>query len=406
MTPAARTVCGDTRGPSGPDILGAVLRRKDRVAPSSRRSVALIVTPRYLPLLGGMERECALLAQQFRSLGWDTVVITEKFGMPLPARRTEDGITVLRVPSTPRRTTVVQLRVAASLAVLLLRYRRRVGFAVVRTFTLPALVVGLLKALRLLSFPTLVTAETGGEEDDVVALERRPVFRLARAIVARNDVLNGLCQSNVDHLRAAGFPAEKITMVPNGIDTAAWYTTKSPSKVRRFLFLGRIEASKGVYELIEAVDQVRRRHPDVSLAVAGEGDARDDLERRCAELGLSSTVRFLGRVPYETLGDVFNGCDCLVLPSHSEGMPLSVLEAAAHHRVLIVTEVGDIATLFRDRIRTCAPRDVAGLVGAMDDAVRSTHHATDYDDIIREVSIERVADALLRLLLDTQRPDP
>jgi glycosyltransferase involved in cell wall biosynthesis len=353
-----------------------------------------------------MERECALLARQLRSLGWDTVVMTEKFGMPLPARRTEDGITVLRVPSAPRRTAFVQLRVAANLAVLLLRYRRRAAFAVVRTFTLPALVVGLLKTVRLLQFPTLVTAETGGEEDDVVALGRRPLFALTRGIVARNDVLNGLCQSNVDHLHAAGFPAKKITMVPNGIDTTAWYTTESPSKVRRFLFLGRIEAAKGVYELIEAVDQVRRQHPDVSLAVAGEGDARDDLERRCAELGLSSTVRFLGRVPYETLGDVFDDCDCLVLPSYSEGMPLSVLEAAAHHRVLIVTDVGDIATLFGKRIRTCAPRDVAGLAAAMDDAMRSAQHATDYDEIIRGVSIEHVADTLLRLLLDRSAAAP
>jgi glycosyltransferase involved in cell wall biosynthesis len=383
-----------------------VLRRKDRVASSSRRSVALIVTPRYLPLLGGMERECALLARQLRSLGWDTVVITEKLGMALPARQIEDGTTVLRVPSRPRRTAFVQLRVAAALAILLLRYRRRARFAIVRTFTLPAMVVGLLKAMRLIAFPTLVTAETGGEEDDVVALERRPFFRFSRAIVARNDVLNGLCQSNVDHLHAAGFPAEKITKIPNGIDTSAWQTTSSPSSVARFLFLGRLEAAKGVYELIEAVHQLRREHPDVSLAVAGEGEARDDLERRCAELELTSTVRFLGRVPYETLGEVFRDSDCLVLPSYSEGMPLSVLEAAAHHRVLIVTEVGDIATLFGDRIRTCPPRDVPALVAAMDDAVRSANPATEYGDIINDVSIERVADALVTQLLGSRSSRP
>jgi glycosyltransferase involved in cell wall biosynthesis len=347
-----------------------------------------------------MERECALLAGQLRSLGWDTVVITEKLGMALPARQIENGITVIRLPSVPRRTAFVQLRVAAALAILLLRYRRRARFAIVRTFTLPAIVVGLLKALRLIGFPTLVTAETGGKDDDVVALERRPFFRFSRAIVARNDVLNGLCQSNVDHLYAAGFPAEKITRIPNGIDTSAWQTTTSPSSVTRFLFLGRLEASKGVYELIEAVNQLRREHPGVSLAVAGEGEARDDLERRCEELELTSTVRFMGRVPYETLGDVFNDCDCLVLPSYSEGMPLSVFEAAAHHRALIVTEVGDIATLFGDRIRTCPPRDVSALAAAMDDAVRTTKHATEYEDIILEVSIERVAHALVTRLLD------
>ena len=57
-------------------------------------------------------------------------------------------------------------------------------------------------------------------------------------------------------------------------------------------------------------------------------------------------MTFAGRAEYDELSDLFVAHDCLVLPSFSEGMPLSVLEAAAHHRVLVVTDVGDMRRLF------------------------------------------------------------
>ena len=360
--------------------------------------MALIVTPKYLPLLGGMERECALLAAQFRRDGWEPLVITEQLGLPLPRRRVEDGITVLRMPSSAERSIVVQLRVAALLALLLLRHRREVAFAVVRTMTLPALVVGLLKRLRLLRYPTLVTAETGGAEDDVVALGRRPLFPVSRLLVSGHDHLNGICQANVDHLRELDFPREKITLIPNGIDTSMWAGTPAPERVDSFLFLGRIEPAKGVHELVEAFRVVHARHPRISLTFAGDGPSRAQLEARCAALGLEDAVSFVGRVDYADLGALFGEVDCLVLPSYSEGMPLSVLEAAAHRRVLIVTDVGDMRRLFGGRIRICPPRDEQALAEAMEAAVSDPHPAADYEDVIRTVAIESVARELAERL--------
>ncbi len=353
--------------------------------------VALIITPRYLPLLGGMERECALLATEFKRQGWEPVIVTEQLGMDLPRDVEADGIRVIRIPSSETRSLGVQLRVATAMTLVALRLRRRTAFAVVRTTTLPSLVIGLMKALRLIRFPTLVTAETGGEEDDVVALARRPLFGVSRRLVSANDLLNGLCQANVDHLREFGFPEEKISMIPNGIDTAAWEATRPPERVRRFLFLGRVEPLKGVFELMDAFAAVHARHPDATLTMAGEGPSVPDLRGRAGELGLEGAIRFAGRVPYEELGALFGETDCLVLPSYSEGMPLSVLEAAAHHRVLIVTEVGDMRRLFGDRIRLVRPRDTEALTAAMEEAATDESPATDYAEVVGSVAIETVA---------------
>jgi glycosyltransferase involved in cell wall biosynthesis len=354
--------------------------------------VALIVTPKYLPFLGGMERECALLAAEFRRRGFEVVIVTEQLGLDTPRLEEEaDGVRVHRVPSSPERTLRVQLAVAARMAMLVLRYRRRTAFAVVRTVTLPAVLVGLLKLLRLIRFPTFVTAETGGVADDVVALAERPLFGVSRALVAAHDRLNGICQANVDHLRQYGFPGEKITAIPNGIDTTAWERSSPPERVRRFLFLGRLDPEKGLFELLDAFAQVHGRHPDATLTIAGEGPALDELRERAGE-----AVQFLGRVPYEDLGRVFDEHDCMVLPSYSEGMPLSVLEAAAHRRPMIITDVGDIRQLFGDtRIRIIPPRDTGALAAAMEAAVTDPSPSADYDEVIRRVSIASVAGEIL-----------
>src|SRR3954447_19724559 len=365
------------------------LRAADSLA---RMSLALIVTPKFLPLLGGMERECALLAGELRRRGYEVVIVTEQLGLDTPLREEADGVRVHRVPSSPERSLRVQLAVAARMAWLVMRYRRA-AFGIVRTTTLPAVLVGLLKKLRLIRFPTLVTAETGGVADDVVALAERPLFGVSRALVSAHDRLNGICQANVDHLREYGFPGEKITLIPNGIDTSAWSASAPPPQVRRFLFLGRLDPEKGLFELLDAFARVREEHPEVSLTIAGEGPALAELRARAG-----AGVSFAGRIPYEELGAVFDAHDCMVLPSYSEGMPLSVLEAAAHRRAMIITDVGDVRLLFGERVRIIPPRDVSALTAAMKDAVAGGVPAADYADVIRRVSIANVTDELLGAL--------
>jgi glycosyltransferase involved in cell wall biosynthesis len=87
----------------------------------------------------------------------------------------------------------------------------------------------------------------------------------------------------------------------------------------------------------------------------------------------------------------------MVLPSYSEGMPLSVLEAAAHHRILVATDVGDIRALFGDRVHLCAPRSASALEAAMEVAA-TAEPAADYADVMARVSIETVAGAILEQL--------
>jgi glycosyltransferase involved in cell wall biosynthesis len=88
----------------------------------------------------------------------------------------------------------------------------------------------------------------------------------------------------------------------------------------------------------------------------------------------------------------------MVLPSYSEGMPLSVLEAAAHRRAMIITDVGDVRALFGDSIWIVAPRDLEALTAAMRAAVAGGPPSADYAQVIERVSIENVTTQILEAL--------
>ncbi len=176
-------------------------------------------------------------------------------------------------------------------------------------------------------------------------------------------------------------------------------STHPPGEVRRFLFLGRVFAAKGLFELIDAVSTLVSEHRDITLTIAGAGPDEQALRQRSSELGIEASVTFAGRVEYEELKDLFAAHDCLVLPSYSEGMPLSVLEAAAHRLVLVVTDVGDMRRLFDGRAFICPPRDVKALTESMRAAIESAEPMADYGPIISEISIKTVARRLVGQLL-------
>lgn len=99
-------------------------------------------------------------------------------------------------------------------------------------------------------------------------------------------------------------------------------------------FVGGLFDYKGVYDLADAVQHTST---EPTVVIAGDGPARSGLER---EFG-ADTV-FLGSVPYEQMPAVYAAFDALVLPSHTEGLPRVLLEAAASELPVIATRVGGV----------------------------------------------------------------
>jgi len=133
----------------------------------------------------------------------------------------------------------------------------------------------------------------------------------------------------------------------------------------KILFLARLEPAKGVLETLEAVEKLLHRGIDVSLTIAGNGPALEDLQRFLdAHRGLGASVELAGYVRGEAKRALFLRHHVYCFPSeYWEGMPNSVLEAMALAMPIVTCPVGGLADFFEDgRMGHLVPRRDASLV--------------------------------------------
>lgn len=133
------------------------------------------------------------------------------------------------------------------------------------------------------------------------------------------------------------------------------------------LFVGRLRIRKGVEVLLEALAGLRRRFPSTVLRIAGDGEHRERLERKAAELGLESSVVFLGTCGAARVRALLEGAAALVVPSTYEGMPLVVLEAMEAGVPVVASRVSGIPEVVVDGGTgwLVPPEDPAALAGAL-----------------------------------------
>ena len=128
------------------------------------------------------------------------------------------------------------------------------------------------------------------------------------------------------------------------------------------LFLGRLEAAGGVFDLLEAVSGLRTAVPDVRLLCAGDGD-RDAVARHARRLGIGDAVKFTGWVGPSGKRALLESAAVLALPSYDAALPAALLEAMAAGMPVIASRVGGIPEVVVDGVNgfLCAPGDLATL---------------------------------------------
>jgi poly(glycerol-phosphate) alpha-glucosyltransferase len=163
---------------------------------------------------------------------------------------------------------------------------------------------------------------------------KKRVFRwLAEdRILSHAAAIHALCAPEAAAVRKLGF-SNPVVIIPPGLDI----DPRSDADVSRarepvILFLGRLHPKKGVDVLSAAFERVAAKHPAWHLLIAGPDQAglRNGLEERARAAGLEARTSFVGPVYGAEKSAVLRSAAIFALPSHSEGVPIAVLEAMAH----------------------------------------------------------------------------
>jgi len=167
------------------------------------------------------------------------------------------------------------------------------------------------------------------------------------------DQITSLFERNANIQKEFGAPAEKITIVPNGVGRElldAPNPEREPGRKPTVGFLGRVVPIKDIKSLLRAAAIVVKDLPDAQFIIAGPTDEEPAYYHSCIELArqldISENIHFAGTVkPGEFLCEI----DVNVLSSVSEGMPFSILEGFAIGVPAVSTDVGACRELIEGR---------------------------------------------------------
>ncbi len=213
-------------------------------------------------------------------------------------------------------------------------------------------------------------------------------YRLTRAlethVFQRADGVTTICEGLRAEIAGRGIPAERITVIPNAVDTDSFsFGAEARPDLQDSLglrgktvlgFIGSFYAYEGLPLLLNALPDLVARHPDLRLLLVGGGPQEAAVAALVNQLGLQEVVVTTGRVPHDRVQDYYNLVDIFVYPRLPMRLtelvtPLKPLEAMAQGRLVVASDVGGHRELIRhgETGMLFAAGQVDSLAAAVDD---------------------------------------
>lgn len=194
-----------------------------------------------------------------------------------------------------------------------------------------------------------------------------------RTNLAGASCLHALTRAEADDYRRFNCKVP-IAVIPNGVRipeqvSSDLFLAQNPSlKGKRIiLFLGRIHFKKGLNLLVEAWKRLISAHPEAHLVIAGpdfEG-TRTKISGMIAEAGIGEQVLFTGMLRNELKWSALAAAECFVLPSFSEGLSISVLEAMGLGLPVIISENCNLPEVAAMEAGWVIPAETGALTAAL-----------------------------------------
>lgn len=202
----------------------------------------------------------------------------------------------------------------------------------------------------------------------------------------------------------------KLKIVHCGVDPEKYGQTPHRTFGKHLVFVGRLDAIKGVPLLLDALSALRKDHPDARLSIVGDGPHREQLEQQAERLGLGDMVAFLGYRSQDAVADLLAEADMLVLPSFAEGVPVVLMEAMAARLPVIASQVAGVGELVEDGVsgHLIPAGDMQSLIARMDHLLSHPDVCAKMGEagrakVVRDFDIRKEA-AWLKVLITAEDP--
>ncbi len=262
------------------------------------------------------------------------------------------------------------------------RWYRKERPDIVHHFTIKPVIYGSIAA-RLAGIPRIINTVTGlgyvFTQDERKYL--RSVVHFLYKIALKGSAFTFFQNAeDQDYFLSRGIVCERNTLVVpgSGIDCDRFRpisnTGRGTKRGATFLMVSRLLKDKGVYEFVEAARRIRQEHPESRFLLLGRRDERNPsvvTEEELETWQSERIVEWLGEV--RDVRPIIADADVVVLPSYREGVPRSLLEAAAMGKAVITTDaVGCREAVEHGRTGLVVPvKDSAALAGAMREMIEN-----------------------------------
>jgi 1,2-diacylglycerol 3-alpha-glucosyltransferase len=318
----------------------------------------LMVSDVYFPRINGVSTSIETFRRELRARGHRVHLIAPDYFAP-----SEDESDILRVPSRALPLDPEDRLMRFRWPMSNLGRLRAEDYDIVHIQTpFVAHYLGL-RLARLMGVPCVETYHTFFEEYlyHYIRFLPRRLMRLGARSFSRHqgNSLDGMVVPSrpmLDVLRGYGVTT-RAEVIPTGIEPESFvpgdgagfrdnYDIAADRPV--LLFVGRVAHEKNIGFLLQVLQRCRLDIPQILLVIAGEGPARDGLERSVVEMGLEDNVKFIGYLDRHTeLNNCYRAADIFVFSSRTETQGLVLLEAMA--QAVPVVSIAELGT--RDVLR-------------------------------------------------------
>jgi glycosyltransferase involved in cell wall biosynthesis len=302
----------------------------------------LMVCPRYLPEVGGTEMHVHEVTHRLSALGiFEITVLATDRSRRLPRQDVVDGISVLRVPSWPRRRDYY---LAPGIAAVI--GQRRWDLVHCQGIHTPVPLLAMIAARRV-GIPYLVTFHTGGHSSRLRNAMRATQWRLAGPLLRHAASLIAVSRFEAVALaRHARLGDKHVIVIRNGgaLPPPRAGTVAVPGRI---VSSGRLERYKGHQRVIEALPHVMHEIPEAHLLILGSGPYERNLYQLARHLGVSDRVTIRHMAPEDRQGMATTLAESTVVAALSdyEAHPVAVMEALCVARPVVGYDTAGIGEL-------------------------------------------------------------